>query len=175
MSKDRFFFFCLVLFWFLIIYNIFISSIPIPTSSSYIKQTTIFNIIPQGWGFFTRDPREDEIIFYREDSISKQVSLYSKTNSSLEFYFGASRKNRFTGIEMDFIYKNVPKSSWKKGSTKEFKFDTSTPPDTIKLNFNAQTLKGYYFVAKQERTPWAWGKNYKKIIMPYEYCKVYIQ
>lgn len=174
MKRNKIFFFFLIFFWFVVIYNIFISSIPIPTTISYIKKNTIFNMVPQGWGFFTRNPREDEILFYKIDSISNQITLSTKTNNSLEFYLGASRKNRFIGIEMDFIHNKVPKKSWKKGDTKKFSFDFSTQADTIKSNFNVQNLSGHYFIVKQQRTPWAWGRNYKKIIMHYEYSKVYI-
>ena len=173
MKKNNFFFIFIVFFWLIIIFNIFISSVPIPTNSSYIKKNTIFNITPQGWGIFTKNPREEEIFLYKINS-KKEISLFTKTNNAFEFFLGISRKNRFVGIETDALITNLPKENWIKGDTQSYHFNQHVKTDTITLNFLTKDIQGDFFIVRKQRVPWAWGKNYKKIIMPYEYAKIYV-
>ncbi len=174
MRKDKVFFFFLVFFWLIIIYNIFISSVPIPTNSSYIKKSTIFNITPQGWGFFTKNPREEEMFLYKINS-KNEISLFTKTNNAFEFFLGASRKNRFIGIETEALVSKLDKNAWVKGDIKFYDFKQDIKTDTISLNFATKDIQGDFFIVRKQRVPWAWGRSYKKIIMPYEYTKIYVK
>ncbi|MDC9722978.1 MAG: SdpA family antimicrobial peptide system protein [Urechidicola sp.] len=162
----------LVVFWLFILGNIFVATIPIPNNKSFKSKTTIFSFIPQGWGFFTRDPREDIINVYerRNDKIIK----VTKTNSSVESYFGISRKNRLKNIELGIITSQIKNEHWAVGAKSNFSL-TDIATDTITHNFKPQNFFGEYYLVKQERIPWAWSKNYKNLVMPYKYVKIYVK
>ncbi len=130
-------------------------------------------LVPQGWAFFTRDPREDELYLLQINSKDSVVS-FTKTNSDKEFYFGASRKNRTIMIEFSLILSKINKNAWRAGENNSFELERSIVPDTISLDFYPQNIKGDFYIVKQERLPWAWSKN-QSLVMPNTYAKIFIQ
>ncbi|MEZ0184129.1 SdpA family antimicrobial peptide system protein [Flavobacterium oncorhynchi] len=163
----------LITFWIIFLSYIFKASIPIPSNDSYKYKATIFNIIPQGWGFFTRDPRENEVWTYK--ILNNSVEKISQTNGNLNNLYGASRKNRFIGVELSFLISQINTSSWIKMKGGKLILDKKTYTDTIINTLKPCSLKGDFFIVEQERIPWAWSKNSDTIVMPYKYSKIYVK
>lgn len=162
----------LVLFWFFVLGNVFSSTIPIPNDKTFENKTTIFSFIPQGWGFFTRDPRENIInVYKRKDG---KLFKVTKTNSSSESYFGISRENRLKNIELGIITSKFKDVQWSEGAKNNFVLE-NIKTDTITHNFKPQHFFGEYYIVEQERIPWAWAKNYRNLVMPYKYIKIYVK
>lgn len=159
--------------WITFLNYVFISSLPIPNNTSYKQKATFFNIIPQGWGFFTRDPRENEIYLYT--IINNSVVKFTDTNGSQKNFYGASRKNRLIGIELGLLIPKINKSSWKEMKGGKLVFNPKIHTDTILNKFSPCNIKGTYFIVEQERIPWAWSRNYNNLIMPYKYAKIYVK
>ncbi|MBT8317779.1 MAG: SdpA family antimicrobial peptide system protein [Lutibacter sp.] len=171
MKKYLFSFFILI-FWSAILINIFMASFPIPSNKSFLNKTIIFSVIPQGWGFFTRNPREELITVYKShnDSLVK----ITEQNSSLSSFLGISRKSRLHNIELGTILSKIDENMWVKGKPNELKFD-NIKYDTIMSSFYPKNMIGEYFIVKQERIPWAWSKNHKNLVMPYNYARIYVK
>lgn len=160
-------------FWSILIFSILISSIENPIAPKFAKKKTIFSAFPQGWGFFTRNPREKILKLYRENENGDYVYL-TKSNSSSEFYYGISKENRLQNWEVSTLIPKINKDKWIKNQRDSIYFNT-TVKDTIINDFVKPSLKGNYVIVLQERIPQAWSKHHKKIIMPYDYAKVYIK
>lgn len=157
-------------FWIIAFSYIFKSSVPIVSNTSFKNKATVFNFIPQGWGFFTRDAREEELILYelKNDTILR----FTKTNSDVSSFFGASRKSRLIGVESGILVSKIKDTLWKPMKGNQLILDKEMFTDTIINSFTPCHIKGDFFFVLQERTPWAWAGH--KIIMPYKYIKVYV-
>ncbi|WP_282055427.1 SdpA family antimicrobial peptide system protein [Maribacter luteus] len=162
-------------FWSIVLYNIFVSAIPVPTNEPYLKKGSFFSLLPQGWGFFTRDPRENQLIVYRTSSNDTIVKV-TEALGNYKNFFGMSRKGRLRGIELGILTAKINDSSWieMKGG-QNLLFEKSITADTIINEFRPYGFEGEYFFVKQERIPWAWAESYEKIIMPYKYVKIYVK
>jgi len=68
-------------------------------------KTFIAGLIPQGWSFFTKDPREENLDVYglEENGLKK----YTLTNQSVRSYFGLSRNNRRLSFEASLLSATV--------------------------------------------------------------------
>lgn len=162
--------FILIVFWLIVLSYIFKSSLPVVSDLTYENKATLFNFVPQGWGFFTRDPREDELILFEIKNNS--IERFTKTNSAISSFFGVSRKNRLINVESGILLPEIEDSLWKSMKGRELILDKTLKTDTIINRFHPCNIKGDFFFVKQERIPWAWAGN--KIIMPYKYVKVHI-
>lgn len=164
----------LCLFWLLILWQVFKASLPIPSGSSFAVKQSFFSVLPQGWGFFTRDPREEQVLFYRLDTNGK-AQLFTKTNSDKSFFFGASRRNRTASIEAGALLAAIQKTAWiPKAGGDTLLFDADSQTDTLHNAFKPSSIVGNFILVKQQRTPFAWAARYDKVVMPYHYTKIHV-
>ncbi len=170
--KRKIFFLGIILFWCFFLLGVFNNSLPIPKSNSFEFKATIFSFLPQGWGFFTRNPREESIslIKKKSDKLIDELGVNGKFNN----FWGASRKNRFRNIEFSIIKNNINDSSWVNGDIDKFNLDDNIKTDTIVNLTNPKTILGNFFIVKQERVPWAWARM-ENVVMPYKYVKIYVK
>lgn len=168
--------FLICFIWVVLLINIFTSALPIHTNRSFINKIITSNAFPQGWGFFTRDPRQEKAILYTIKN--GNVEKFTETNNLSKFYFGLSRKNRLISIEASIITSSLRDvdSLWvdsEGGSS--FILDQSIKTDTVVNKFKPCNIRGDFFIVKQERTPWAWSTSYDDIVMPYKYRKIHVK
>jgi antimicrobial peptide system SdpA family protein len=157
-------------FGFLLIFISITSALPVNTLKiNNDVKGLISEIIPQGWGFFSKSPREPDL---NAIPLEGQDAL-QWPNSSLSNYLGISREGRAQGIELGSIIGAIDKDSYQ-----ECKEDTyqcfKSSKTTIKIdNINRNpTICGKWGVINQEPVPWAWGNKLKSIIMPSKIVKV---
>lgn len=154
--------------WAAVIVYIGLSSIPFnPLNLSYNEKTSIFTLIPQGWGFFTRNPREDEPYIYKK--VGKDWIKVSNSNSDVGYFFGASRKGRKINFEAYSLLSQIKDSlAWKKAdiviaSAKDFE---PLPVVQVVNNTTNPILFGEFVFVKKRKVPWAWSSYYFKQPMP---------
>lgn len=162
------FFISLVISSWLIV-NIFLITVKgNPLEITNEVNTKVFNIVPQGWAFFTRDPREAQITIYKikNDSILKP---YPQRHSSFNNFFGLKRTSSkiLTELQLiklktsDSLYSdmkwNYQAHKYAKHTTKSFQYENEVF-DPI--------LLGDFIVVYQKPVPWAWSKSMKEIEMP---------
>ena len=163
--------FAISFIWFIAITYIALASIPFnPLSLSFNQKNSIFILASQGWGFFTRNARESEIVLYKR--INNRWVHYNKASADPEYFFGASRMSRRINVELLVLTQQIKDTSvWIDGNQK--KLDTSSfhtsPIFTIVNSYGDHILLGEFIVIKSERLPWAWSSNFYSIIMPYKY------
>jgi len=128
----------------------------------------VFNFIPQGWAFFTRDPREAQIVIYKieNDSILKP---YPQRHSSFTNLFGLKRTSSkiLTELQLlklktsDSLYSDV---KWNYQINKFSKFRLKS--FGYKNEIFEPILLGDFIVVYQKPVPWAWSKSIERIEMP---------
>lgn len=157
-NKSFLVFMIISFFWFVIISKSIISVLPTnPMSPSVDEQNLFKTIYPQGWGFFSKNPREEMINVYEMESFKQAVSW---PNNNIKNFFGLYRFGRAQGIELGYLIDQIPPSiKWitcnEALSTCFGKISTK-----LKLNndFSYATLCGSLGLTKETVLPWAWGK-----------------
>lgn len=147
---------------------------PMSIESPISKYNRVSNFLPQGWGFFTKDPTEELFDIYEVDHKGMLVQL-NESNSSASNLFGFSKKNRFKMIEYAILYENLKGRKWfhTKGLLET---DTITEYDTLKLQNDLLILKKnkIYYLAKHSPVPFAWSMKDQEKNKPYEFIKIYV-
>jgi len=132
---------------------VFITSLPMSVFNiSFSKKYNTGILIPEGWGFFTKNPREKIITMY-EIRNNDTISLTYK-NASSKNYFGLSKKNRRINLESNILIAQANKSLiWYNKSQKNPKF--------IKIKRTKRILfipSGNYVIIEKEILPWSFVK-----------------
>ncbi|GGA91145.1 SdpA family antimicrobial peptide system protein [Ornithinibacillus halotolerans] len=136
------------------------SPIKIPDAVS----AKVMEYFPQGWGFFSKDPRES--YFYVIDLESEELGAHWP-NMTLKNWAGLKRFGRSQGIEMGRIFAQVGDQAMTECEL--------TPVECLKNEENvihvtndspSPTIKGDIGIVVQESVPWAWAKKVDKEDMP---------
>lgn len=139
-------------------------------SSKLEAKQAIFTIIPQGWAFFTRNPREGQTLLYKIED-NKIVNANFKHNS-FKYKMGLDRSCTKVYTELGFIKEKVPSDAfipleWNYQVEKLNNVSLeSMKPFTVKNALKDPILNGKYLLVIQEPIPWAWSSNIEKIKMP---------
>lgn len=135
---------------------------PLRTYVPINNDGTITRLIPQGWGFFTKDPQEARVHYYSksENAEWKNIDI---ANSDLENIFGASRSARLRGIEYGSIIsqnESALKDGWKSCESTTLKECANEKKGGIPISVNnaypVQSLCGSIKVLQQEPNPFAY-------------------
>lgn len=82
------------------------------TSWQKAVKTSVQTVVPEQWGFFTRSPREDELLPYRWDG-AKWTSVSAYPHSQAKYLFGWNRSSRAQGIEIGLLFKEASGQEWR--------------------------------------------------------------
>ncbi len=130
---------------------------------------------PEGWGFFTRDPREERLLlFAKHDGRWSSASVGPNGNASN--LFGLNRAPRSQGLEASIlISKTGPKDI----------VDCHDKPETCLLHdstvisldnlYPHPTLCGSIGMVMQKPIPWAWSRAKQLIIMPSRVLRINVR
>jgi len=146
---------------------VFITSFPSPLITN--KSISEINILPQGWAFFTKSPRDirTEVFDYEKQ---KFISL---KNFSLQNVFGIKRTSTRLSIEIASLIKEAPDSLW----VESYRLHENTFLDgefiKKKSAFLYPKLSGKIILINKERVPWAWSSFEEKIQKSVNYLKVH--
>lgn len=131
----------------------------------------IRSVVPEGWGFFTRSPREAELLPWHRDDTNQWSPVSVGVNASPGGGFGASRRPRALSIEMGLIYGTAANqhATWRAcdpdGSTDPVDVTvnqclaTSSTTQKVHNNTPKPTLCGPVAIVSQEPLPWAWASD----------------
>jgi len=140
------------------VFLLFTNSISYNLNTSSYKTIKIFSTIsPQGWGFFTKSPREDNVYIY--SITDNKISNIMPPNSHYSNFFGLSRKSRMIGFEISHILVQLKNQKWS-NFYGNFNQNLKEPikVDNSKLHY---LKKGKYLLIKEKVPPYLW-RNYVK-------------
>jgi len=169
--KLVFTFFFLLVFSLVIIFYVLVISLPYNPAYrlfSNLNVVEVKRLLPEGFGFFTRDPRENKMVFYRIENgiFHKFMDKDSKAIEALYF----SRKVRAINLEAGTIYESlVGNANWYECNniTRDKCFlDEKVPLVEIQNSTKHALICGDFIVQIYETLPWAWSSSFSQELMP---------
>ncbi|UZT99069.1 SdpA family antimicrobial peptide system protein [Chryseobacterium fluminis] len=133
-------------------------------------QKTFRTLLPEGWSFFTRSPREDMVTIYK--IVENKPIKINSLSSNAENFFGLSRKSRKLGYDLSIILSTFQRITWIKiNSLENIKIEQQKFKKINKNQLQINTLdKGYYMIVSQPVIPWAWSKYPSRVRKQYSVC-----
>lgn len=161
-------------FWGCLIIVVFFSSIKDQQVIQYPPLTKSINyLFPQGWGFFTRNPREDNVYAYRlKDNKIEEINLL---NQSVTNFFGFSRSTRLKAFDLAILMEKINNKSWVRSSNPNINSHINLPITKVKRTNNLQFFsEGIYFIKLKKTIPWKWSNLNQEKYTPYQIVKIKI-
>lgn len=119
----------------------------------------VATLLPQGWGFFTRDAREATYTLW-----SRTSSGWSDTELSREtragYAFGADRAGRMVGVDLDYLVGRLDEKRWVKCSVGETASCLSEVKTATKVSLRAaqRDVCGVRGLVRASAVPWAYAR-----------------
>jgi antimicrobial peptide system SdpA family protein len=156
--------------WVTVSLLVFFSSFKEQVFVSVHLQRHIGTIFPEGWGFFTKNPRDPLLDVYKvEDSTLVNVTI---RNQSFKNKLGFSRKSRILGYESSVLANEINAKSWSKDKMKNLHDLKEDTVYNIRNKNNRHLNKGKYLLMSYKMIPFAWSKSKQELNNPISY--VYI-
>lgn len=113
----------------------------------------IRQILPEGWSFFTKSPRDAFVIAYDENGDETGTA----PNAQPKWAFGLNRTSRLGGIDVDRVMQKLDRDAWQRC---ELGMDLSAcrnklKTQTVTITDAPHSLCGDVTLAKVRPTPWA--------------------
>lgn len=160
--------------WILVSFAVFFSSIEeqLIIDDNFRRQINL--IFPEGWGFFTKSPRDFHLEVYKLEY--NELKLVTIKNQSTNNLIGFSRKIRVVSYEASILASQIEEVDWVDKLEKDFTKDIDKlRPVEIKVNQNFKYMnKGTYIFKLFKITPFAWAKNNQELNNPVKISKVKI-
>lgn len=123
-------------------------------------------ILPEGWAFFTRDPREARMSAWGRgsDGWTRNTSWPHSSPGNL---LGLRRASRTQGVELGLLQGEVSEGDWVACSG-ELQDCLGTAPVARRVHTAAlrPTLCGDVAIVSQPPVPWAWARSARPARMP---------
>lgn len=121
-------------------------------NTAFIHKKIVKALFPQGWSFFTKNPKDIELSIYN----LKDNKFENLTNFQAKEYFGICRKNRLLNTKLIEVAKNIDDKLWiyslEENSLKTDELAIVTIEDDL--------LKGNEFIInKYLPFPYSWHKS----------------
>ncbi|HLU46334.1 MAG TPA: SdpA family antimicrobial peptide system protein [Natronosporangium sp.] len=153
----------IVTFWTLLGFYIVHAQLPSNTMElpgQEALRLRIQQVLPQGWAFFTRSPREGQLVTWAPtDDGSWEQSLYGP-HSEPRNVFGLNRRSRAQAVEVGLFSTMIPDDAWQDcehGDIPRCLPDAKVVPV---VNPSPQPLLcGPVGLSAQPPVPWAWAHS----------------
>ncbi len=155
----------------IIIFTFISSNVDNAIGFSSNASSTLYSFMPQGWAFFTRDPKEDIFNFYQIDD-DNLVLLNEAPSLNPKQFFGFNRTSRKINIDMSYLVTNIPSKLWKDFSNMGCELYNLNSHSFLSQNLQNDEFKGEYLLVKKRRKPWAWKTGQTK--MPQKAVRIII-
>lgn len=139
--------------------------------NSFVPRDDVRIIVPEGWGFFTRDPREPRIVPYTLNPQGEWQNANLGPHSQGRWIFGFDRRSRAQGVEIGTLFGDVPEAGWTECGDDAEPLDPPTcldlaEPISVHNPSESPSLCGTVALVAQEPIPWAWRDAIDTIEMP---------
>lgn len=155
----------------------FINALPLNPARlqlSFVKET--FTLIPQGWAFFTRSPREAQVLLYAASPEAPgRLTPVKHQHAAAYNAFGLNRRSTQIMSELQMIKSKLADSLF---ITTNWNYQRGLygpiPDKAVEVEniMGSQLLCGEYVLVFQEVIPWAWASSMDKIKMPAKAIKL---
>jgi hypothetical protein len=161
----------IIIFWIFMITIIFISSLKTQVVLSEKLKMELNTLFPEGWSFFTRNPRESLLEVYKIEN--NRLVYLPLSNSSKENLYGFSRKSRVKGFEASIIVSDIPTKLWTEDVGRNYANHLYDKAIEVKLKKSNNYFKnGFYLFIVRKPIPWAWANRNQEKFTPYSFVKI---
>jgi antimicrobial peptide system SdpA family protein len=118
----------------------------------------IQQVLPQGWAFFTKSPRDPQMVAWRlGDTGDWESSLYAP-HAEPRNVFGLNRRSRAQPVEMALLVNSVPADKWQDCEHGDIPVCLAeTTPVPIDNPSPEPLFCGRVGISRQPPVPWAWS------------------
>lgn len=141
-----------------------------PLRPSLPVRLNLLTVAPEGWAFFTRNPREPVVVVHTPaaggDERWRPLEL---ANFQRENLFGLRRSSRLLTTEVTQLLREVPSEAWTpcRAPVEECLAEQSLAVHAAERSSPLlPALCGPLTVQVRERVPWAWSRSRDRIQMP---------
>lgn len=128
--------------------------------------------LPEGWAFFTRDPREEDIFIFRQQGGVWQAVDFGPS-SRPAYVFGLRRKPRAMYIELGLVMAGIPRRGWAECSVDPLICVTGSATTFAVSNPSPlPAFCGLHALVLRRPVPWAWSQA--QVAMPSKVARVNI-
>ena len=140
-----------------------------PIHLPFAEQAQTLLWAPEGWAFFTRDPREEkQTVYIKRDSEWRSALL--APHGRLFNIVGLRRKSRSQGVELALLMNGLPANLWQPCTASLQQCLAQLPRGQAVHNISpAPTMCGTIAVVLQKPVPWAWAGSSRPVTMP---CRI---
>lgn len=148
----------LILFWIVVLFTALTTIVrENPIRPSLLLSYNTITLLPQGWSFFTRNPREEN--YYVYEYLNNEWKLYNVPNFHVDNLFGIKRISRAMAMEIQSLVAQIPDSLWTSFSeSSNHQVDTLNSFEVVNY-MKIRPFVGCVMIQKREPTPWAWVES----------------
>ncbi|MCH0541063.1 SdpA family antimicrobial peptide system protein [Streptomyces sp. MUM 203J] len=123
---------------------------------------TVVNLAPQGWAFFTKSPRDPEVMPFAKSPSEKAADgwrpLSLTPHASPGNAFGLDRQSRAQGVEIAMLLTSAQQDDWRDCSDDRQRClnEYGAPARRVVNHSPDPTLCGTVGLLQERPTPWAW-------------------
>jgi antimicrobial peptide system SdpA family protein len=138
-------------------------------------QRAIRLLLPEGWAFFSRDPREKVDYFYEETEAGELRPGHVADLKGAGSLLG-NRSHRVRGIELGIVAAQIPRQAWVSCRKEISKCLDIYPRQSanISVKMYRPSYCGSAVIQRTKRPPWAWRRSRNRIRMPSQVARIQI-
>ena len=123
--------------------------------------------VPEGWAFFTRDPREPRLLPYRRGADGRWTYGHAGPHADIRNVFGLDRISRAQGVEIGLLLGDLADTAWQQcADAPTLCLDELPRTVSITNRSPGPSLCGDVGLVRQEPVPWAWARVERETVMP---------
>jgi antimicrobial peptide system SdpA family protein len=177
-NRLKFIFIISIFTWAFLLTYLFINSLPETIIHlNQLSKIRTTSTVPEGWAFFTKNPRDENIVIYKKSGASWRP-VTNKTGDYLNF-FGLKRTSRFENQEMGILLASLDTTNWvsiKGGLEKNFLlFDTIPITQILNSSHYPYYKEGEYILVQEGILPWVWFSTNPNLKLDSRVRKIKIQ
>ncbi|WP_075007689.1 SdpA family antimicrobial peptide system protein [Stigmatella aurantiaca] len=140
-----------------------------PIHLPFEDQANIRMVLPEGWAFFTRDPRSDRMLPYIRGPGGQWTWASQTPNFQLQNSFGLDRAARAQGVELGLLLDEARDAGRQDCEDDPLACLEQAPVGQKLSNRSPRpTLCGQVGLVFQKAVPWAWSRSAqeRRVTMP---------
>jgi antimicrobial peptide system SdpA family protein len=138
------------------------------------ENSPLVKLLPQGWGFFTRDPRSPEMFAF----VKTSDGLWQPVVSGKPFWprlLEFSRRRKLAHVEIGVILYELSDPQWQAcQDLPAICLENAPLSGTVKNILSPPSLCGEVGIIQQTPIPWAWSQSPEETLMPSEVLRLQV-
>lgn len=155
---------CAVLIAYTVLPQMPTSSVTLPAQAAL--KPSIIRLLPEGWAFFTRSPREADLLPFTQAADGGWRLALRSPHAEPRNLFGLNRASRAQGVELGLVEGAIAQDAWKDCTQPVTACLAGLTPVAVENRSPSPTLCGPVGLAQQPPVPWAWSRDGSTTTMP---------